>query len=1002
MGPCTPNGVYSNAATLTVNELVRIVQQPQSQTVCTGNPLVLSVGATGAGLTYQWRFNNNPIVGATNATYTITNPTPANAGNYTVVVNGTCNSVTSNVATVTINVSATITQHPQSQMVCPGATVSFAVQINSDATLPTYQWQKNGVNITGNNTATSPTLVLSNVSATDAGQYRCVITTPCQPNGIFSQAATLTVNQVTQITQQPQSQTVCEQSALSLVVGAVGYNLQVQWYKNNAAIPGATGFALNFSSVQLSDAGTYYAIVRGDCGDQQRSNDATLTVRQLIRITSSPLQDQTACEGATVTYAVTVTGEAPSYQWRRNGQPISGNPTAQNATLVLTNVTAADAGVYDCRIVGTCSPSGVTTNAARLTVNENIRITQQPQNVTVCIGSPAQLSVSATGAGPQYQWYRNGQVIAGATAPVLSFAAVSVADSANYDVLITGSCSQTRSQVATLSVEQPLVITDQPRSQVVCVGSSVIVPFKTQGTVKGYQWYKDGQLLVGQTGPVLVIPAVMVTTAGTYWCVVQGSQVCGTASVATQQFVIDVAIPTNITRNPGDQLVAFGATVTVEVEAEGTGLGTYGSLVYRWYKGDRKLVDGARISGAATSRLTIRDIRQSDLGDDYYVVVSGVCGSVRSPNFAIIVPSVTITGQPQSQTVCAGQPVQIGVQYAPSHPSVTQVAFQWRKNGQPLTDGGNIFGSQTATLRILSATAADEGDYTVVITVQPGGSQVTSQVARLTVHHHPTITRQPQVGTLCEGQPFEISIEATGGGLSYQWQLDGQDVPGATAARIQVPQAVMQLNGRQARCVVRNECGEVISQEVTLTVQTPPTITQQPPQSATIQSGETLELSVGAQGTGLRYQWRKDGQDIPGATTSTYRKQNAQGSDAGTYDVIVSNDCGSVTSQRVAVSILTTADDVITAGNAWINVEPIPISSEAVIRYHVPVAGMITIVLYDMAGKQRATLFSGYAGPDAASLRVSVSSLDLPSGAYTVELRMSDGSIVRRPVVVVR
>lgn len=189
---------------------------------------------------------------------------------------------------------------------------------------------------------------------------------------------------------------------------------------------------------------------------------------------------------------------------------------------------------------------------------------------------------------------------------------------------------------------------------------------------------------------------------------------------------------------------------------------------------------------------------------------------------------------------------------------------------------------------------------------------------------------------------------------------------------------------------------------MTLTVQTPPTITQQPPQSATIQSGETLELSVGAQGTGLRYQWRKDGQDIPGATTSTYRKQNAQGSDAGTYDVIVSNDCGSVTSQRVAVSILTTADDVITAGNAWINVEPIPISSEAVIRYHVPVAGMITIVLYDMAGKQRATLFSGYAGPDAASLRVSVSSLDLPSGAYTVELRMSDGSIVRRPVVVVR
>ncbi|GIV55847.1 MAG: hypothetical protein KatS3mg040_0615 [Candidatus Kapaibacterium sp.] len=1003
-GPCTPNGVFSNAATLTVNELVRIAVHPQSQSVCTGNPLVLSVNATGAGLAYQWRFNGNPISGATSATYTIANPTTANAGSYSVVVSGTCNSVTSNTAVVTVNVSATIAQHPQSQTVCPGATVSFGVQINSDATMPTFQWQKNGINITGNTTATSPTLVLTNVSANDAAQYRCVITTPCQPNGITSQAASLTVNPITQITQQPQSQTVCEQSALSLVVGAIGSNLQVQWYKNNTAIPGATGFALNFSSVQLGDAGTYYAIVRGDCGDPQRSQDATLSVRPIIRITSNPLQNQTVCEGATVTFAVTVSGDGPSYQWRKNGQPITGNPTAQTATLVLTNVTAADAGSYDCRITGTCSTNGVTTNTAQLNVNQNIRITQQPQNTTVCIGSPVQLNALVTGTAPQYQWYRNGQPIPGATGAVYAIASASVADSGNYDVLISGTCSQSRSAIATLSVEQPTSITDQPRSTVACVGSPVIVPVKTLGTVKGYQWYKDGAPLAGQNGPALIIPSALLTTAGTYWCVITGSSVCGTPTLTTQQFVIDVAIPTAITRNPTDQLVAFGATVTVEVQAEGTGLGTLGDLVYRWYKGGQELVDGPRITGAATSRLTIRDIRQSDLGTDYSVVVSGVCGTVRSPNFAIIVPSVEITGQPASQTVCAGRPVQLTIDYVPNHPSVTQaqISIQWMKNGQPLSDGGNIFGSQTATLRILTATPADAGDYTCVITVQPGGNQVSSQVARITVHTLPQITQQPQVGVLCEGQPFEISIVATGGGLQYQWQLDGQDVPGATDATVRVPQAVMQLNGRQARCIVRNECGQVTSQEVTLTVQVPPTITQQPPAEVRIADGETLELTVVAQGSALRYQWRRNGQNIPGATSSTYRKLNAQGADAGTYEVVVSNDCGSVTSRAVGVTIITSAEESALASGAMLSVEPMPVTSDAVVRYVLPRAGTIRLALYDAAGKQQALLASGYAAAGESSLRLSPQALDLPSGTYSLELRTEDGSVIRRLIVIVR
>jgi hypothetical protein len=523
--------------------------------------------------------------------------------------------------------------------------------------------------------------------------------------------------------------------------------------------------------------------------------------------------------------------------------------------------------------------------------------------------------------------------------------------------------------------------------------------------VKGYQWYKDGSPLASQNGPALIIPSAQNTTAGTYWCVITGSSACGTPTLTTQQFVIDIAIPTAITRNPTDQLVAFGATVTVEVEAQGTGLGTLGSLVYRWYKGGQELIDGLRITGAATSRLTIRDIRQSDLGTDYYVVVAGVCGSVLSPDFAIIVPSVTITRQPSSQTVCAGRPVQLSVEYVPNHPSVTQaqISLQWMKDGQPLSDGGSISGSQSPTLQIAAATPSDNGTYTCVITVQPGGNQVTSQSAQLTVHTAPQITQQPQVGILCEGQPFEISVSATGGSLQYQWQLDGQDVPGATDATLRVPQAVLQLNGRSVLCVIRNECGEVTSESRTLTVQTPPTITQQPPAEVRLAQGDALELSVSAQGTALRYQWRHNGQDIPGATSSTYRKLNVQGADAGTYEVIVSNDCGSVTSQIVSVTILSTAEDASGLhGSLELRVEPMPVTSEAIIRYTIPQAGIVRLALFDAAGKQHALLSSGFSEAGESSLRLSPHALDLPSGTYLVELRTSDGAVARTPIAIVR
>src|SRR5207245_4976328 len=83
----------------------------------------------------------------------------------------------------------------------------------------------------------------------------------------------------------------------------------------------------------------------------------------------------------------------------------------------------------------------------------------------------------------------------------------------------------------------------------------------------------------------------------------------------------------------------------------------------------------------------------------------------------------------------------------------------------------------------------------------------------------------------------------------------------------------------------------------------PPTITAQPA-SQVGNAGDSVSFSVVAVGTEpLTYQWRKDGELLAGATQSSLTLTNLQGSDAGNYDVVVSNAWGSVASAVALLSV---------------------------------------------------------------------------------------------------
>jgi sugar lactone lactonase YvrE len=121
-------------------------------------------------------------------------------------------------------------------------------------------------------------------------------------------------------------------------------------------------------------------------------------------------------------------------------------------------------------------------------------ITTQPTNQTVVVGGTATFSVTAGGTpSPGYQWNFNGtNLLAGATNTSLTLTNVQTTNTGNYSVVVANVAGSVTSSNATLTVV-PLLITTQPQSQTVAVGSNATFSVTVSGTGPfTYQWQLNG------------------------------------------------------------------------------------------------------------------------------------------------------------------------------------------------------------------------------------------------------------------------------------------------------------------------------------------------------------------------------------------------------------------------------------------------------------------------------------------------------------------------------
>jgi hypothetical protein len=427
------------------------------------------------------------------------------------------------------------------------------------------------------------------------------------------------------------------------------------------------------------------------------------------------------------------------------------------------------------------------------------------------------------------------------------------------------------------AIQSPTITTQPTADSSVITGGSVYLTVAAMGiSPLSYQWTLGGTNLPGETNYFLSMLNLQPAQAGDYRVVVANGFGAVTSSVAQ----LNVLIPPSIVTQPVGTNVAAGQSFSLSVMPAGTA-----PFGYRW------LFENSTISGATAPTLTIHNAQSVNEGIYRAIVTNSVGGVTSAAVFVRVLPAAPlIVSNPVPVVVGASSNATFSVQAIGSQ----SLSYQWFFNGAPI-DGA------TSTQCFLTGVQTNNaGSYHVVVSNSIGTA--TSTAATLTVLSvAPYFTVNPVGATLVAGSSRTFTGQANGSQpISYQWQLNGTNLPGATATSLALTGLTIADSGAYT-LLAANIAGVSTSAVAQLTIYQNATLLSTL-SNQVVQVGDTVELAVSAGGTQpLGYIWQFNGQPIPGANP-TLVLSNVQPAQSGFYRVTVTNQYGSVSStSRVSV-----------------------------------------------------------------------------------------------------
>ena len=177
----------------------------------------------------------------------------------------------------------------------------------------------------------------------------------------------------------------------------------------------------------------------------------------------------------------------------------------------------------------------------------------------------------------------------------------------------------------------------------------------------------------------------------------------------------------------------------------------------------------------------------------------------------------------------------------------------------------------------------------------------------------PQFTRQPASGSaLCVGSALSLTVSAStssNGTVAYQWLKNGQPLSTPQNTSVLSLSSLTANDAGSYAAVATDDCSSVTSSAFSLTVNTLAGFTQQPATASAVCADATVSIAVSATGTpaagqqSLNYQWFRNGNLLQGQNNAALTLTDVTAPQAGSYSVVVTGACNSITSTAFSLSV---------------------------------------------------------------------------------------------------
>jgi hypothetical protein len=675
----------------------------------------------------------------------------------------------------------------------------------------------------------------------------------------------------------------CAGTSVTFTTSAVnqGATPIYQWKKNGINI--ATGTTYTTSNLANHDTITCVMTSSQTCAiDPSMSNSIIVTVSPSVTPTIGiNASATTICSGTTINFTANGSngGTTPTYTWKKNGSTVGSNTSTYSSSTLANN------DIITCVFTsnaGCVTANNIVSNGITITVNPSStpNVSISTPNSTICAGTNITFTAAPTngGSNPVYQWYKNNNIIPGAT----SFT-YNTSTAANNDVFKCILTSNIACATTTTVTSNNITITVNPLPVASTVTSGGPITFCAGGFV-----VLSGNTNGGTWSNGATTPTITATVTGSYF--ITNTNSCGSINSNT----------INVTANPNpvaSTITASGATTF----CAGNSVTLTGNVGGTWS------------NGATTPSITVNS------NGNYFVTNSNNCGTINSNTIAVTVnplPTAAVVSANGPTTICSGSTVILSgnnnggtwsngattasitvssagnyfitnsnscgninsnsinviVNAPPTASTITAGGATTFCAGNTVTLSGNVGGTWSNGASTPSITVSSTGNYFVTNANNCGS--VNSNTIAVNVSPLPTAAVISASGptTICSGSTVTLSGNNNGGTWSN----------GATT-----PSITVNTSGNYF-VTNTNSCGNVNSNNINVTVNATPTasiITAGG--TTTFCAGSTVTLSGNVGGT-----WSN------GATTPTITVNTS-----GNYFVTNSNNCGTINSNTIAVTV---------------------------------------------------------------------------------------------------